>query len=615
MFTLRRRLGSLDGSRSGSSATSCTPGWPARTSSPSADGRPGHGVRSADAAPAGDRGAGLPGRGRRSIGSTRPTWSTYCACSRSGCGRPSSPRCASTPAATRSTSRRLRPGQLVMHPGPVNRGIELSAAAIDSPQALIGEQVKAGVAVRMAVLYELLVGLAAAGGGGMSPACSAGERPRADLLIRGAQVLDPRTELDDPHDVLIRDGQIAELGAAGSLPAPDDGEAFDATGKHVFPAFVDPHVHLRTPGPGVQGGHRHRHRGRRRRRVLRRDRDAQHRPRGRRGRVLGSLAERARREARVPVGFLAAITRGLAGTELTEMADLRDAGRARLHRRRQAGGLGRHAAQGAGQYQRLCGGVIALHEEDPTLSGDGVMHEGAVSARLGMAGIPSISESTMVARDARAGRLRGRARPLPAPVRGRVGPGGGGRPRPAGSRVSAEVTPAPPDADRRHGPDAGQPLQDEPAAARRPRPAGPGRRHCVSGVIDCVATDHAPHARHEKEVPFEQASMGTHRARDGVRRPVHRAGAPGRAELEVVVERMSAGAALYGLPTPADRARPAGQPVRGRSRRPLGGRRPGLRQPLGELLLPRPHAPRPGGAHRRRRRGRLPRARCCVAGG
>jgi aspartate carbamoyltransferase catalytic subunit len=53
---------------------------------------------------------------------------------------------------------RLRPGQLLMHHGPVNRGIELSADAIDSDQALIGEQVKAGVAVRMAVLYELLVG-------------------------------------------------------------------------------------------------------------------------------------------------------------------------------------------------------------------------------------------------------------------------------------------------------------------------------------------------------------------------------------------------------------------------------------------------------------------------
>ena len=56
------------------------------------------------------------------------------------------------------TPARLRPGQLLMHPGPVNRGVELSGEAIDSPQALIGAQVRAGVAVRMAVLYELLVG-------------------------------------------------------------------------------------------------------------------------------------------------------------------------------------------------------------------------------------------------------------------------------------------------------------------------------------------------------------------------------------------------------------------------------------------------------------------------
>ena len=62
-------------------------------------------------------------------------------------------------------------------------------------------------------------------------------------------MLDPRTGLDEPHDILIRDGQIAELGAAGVADgAPTSGEAFDATGKHAFPGFVDPHVHLRTPG-------------------------------------------------------------------------------------------------------------------------------------------------------------------------------------------------------------------------------------------------------------------------------------------------------------------------------------------------------------------------------
>ena len=89
---------------------------------------------------------------------------------------------------------------------------------------------------------------------------------------------------------------------------------FEAAGKHVFPAFVDPHVHLRTPEqeykerPGLGDGRR------RGRRLLRGDRHAQYRPGGGAGaQILGSLTGRARREARVPVGFLGAITRGLAG--------------------------------------------------------------------------------------------------------------------------------------------------------------------------------------------------------------------------------------------------------------------------------------------------------------
>ena len=70
----------------------------------------------------------------------------------------------------------------------------------------------------------------------------------ADLLVRGAHVLDPRTGLDGPHDVLVRDGEIAEIGAAGSILPTTDVETIDGAGRHLFPAFVDPHVHLRTPG-------------------------------------------------------------------------------------------------------------------------------------------------------------------------------------------------------------------------------------------------------------------------------------------------------------------------------------------------------------------------------
>ena len=96
---------------------------------------------------------------------------------------------------------------------------------------------------------------------------------------------------------------------------------------------------------------------------------------------------------------MAAITRGLNGTELTEMAELRHEGAVGFTddgKPVTSAGMLRLALQ----YQRLCGGVLALHEEDPTLSRDGAMHEGEVSAMLGVAGIPSVSESTMVARDA-----------------------------------------------------------------------------------------------------------------------------------------------------------------------------------------------------------------------
>ena len=61
-------------------------------------------------------------------------------------------------------------------------------------------------------------------------------------------MLDPRAGLDGARDVLVRDGEIAEIGAPGSLAAPDGAEVVDGAGPHLFPAFVDPHVHLRTPG-------------------------------------------------------------------------------------------------------------------------------------------------------------------------------------------------------------------------------------------------------------------------------------------------------------------------------------------------------------------------------
>jgi dihydroorotase len=223
--------------------------------------------------------------------------------------------------------------------------------------------------------------------------------PSADLLITGAHVLDPRADLDEPRDILIRDGQIAELGAPGTLTAPPKGQTIDGAGKHAFPAFVDPHVHLRTPGQeykenietgtasAAAGGFCQ---------LIAMPNTA---PTVDDVSVLRAVIETARREAHVPTGFLASITVGLKGEVLTEMAALRDAGALGFTDDGKpvvSAGMLRKALQ----YQRLCGGVIALHEEDPTLSRGGCMHEGAVSAALGIGGIPTISESTMVARDA-----------------------------------------------------------------------------------------------------------------------------------------------------------------------------------------------------------------------
>jgi dihydroorotase len=373
------------------------------------------------------------------------------------------------------------------------------------------------------------------------------DAPPAELLISSAHVLDPRSGLDAQLDILIRDGKVAELGAPGTLDAAPETETIDGVGKHAMPAFVDPHVHLRTPGQEYEE-----------------DIDTGTAAAAAGGfcaviampntdpvlddvSVLRSLIDVAQRDARVPVGFLAAITRGLSGTELTEMAALRDAGALGFTDDGKpvvSAGMLRKALQ----YQRLCGGVVALHEEDPALSGDGVMHEGAVSARLGLAGIPSLSESTMVARDAALARYED-ARLHFQHISCVESAQALEYAKQLGAKVSAEATP-------HHltlTDDVVRTLDSRfkmnpPLRAQRDRQALIDA--VASGLIDCIATDHAPHAVHEKEVPFEQAAMGTTGLETAFAALYTELVLPGALDLEVIVERLTAGAELYGLPTP-----------------------------------------------------------------
>jgi dihydroorotase len=371
--------------------------------------------------------------------------------------------------------------------------------------------------------------------------------PPAELLIRDAHVLDPRSGLDEPHDVLIRDGHIAELGSPGSLPAPDDGETIEAAGKHLFPGFVDPHVHLRTPGQeykeNIETGTAAAAAGGFCAVIAMPNTD----PVVDDAPILRSLIDTARRGARVPVGFLASITRGLKGDELTEMAALRDAGALGFTDDGKpvvSAGVLRKALQ----YQRLSGGVIALHEEDPELSRDGAMHEGAVSARLGIAGIPSLAESTMIARDGALAAYEG-ARVHFQHLSCVESVDALAHAKQQGARVTAEVCP-------HHLTLTAEAVRtlDSRFKMNPPLRAEGDRRALVqalkSGVIDCVATDHAPHAAHEKEVPFEQAPMGTTGLETAFPAIFTELVLTGELELDLVVARMTEGAALYGLPIP-----------------------------------------------------------------
>ena len=373
------------------------------------------------------------------------------------------------------------------------------------------------------------------------------DTPPATLLVRGARLLDPRAGIDGARDLLLRDGTIAELGEPGALEAPEGAEVVEADGLHALPAFVDPHVHLRTPGredeedietgtrAGAAGGYCA---------ILampNTDPVVDSAP------VLGSLRERAREEARIPTGFLAAITRGQRGEELTEMAELADAGAPGFTDDGlpvRSAGVMRQALQ----YQRLCGGVLALHEEDPSLSRDGVMHEGRVSALLGLAGIPSVSESTMVARDAELA-LYEEGRIHIQHVSARESVGAIERAKAAGVQVTAEATP--------HHlllTDEAVRSLDSNFKMNPPLRAEEDRQAVIeglrSGALDCIATDHAPHAREEKEQPFETAPMGVTGLETAFAAIHTGLVLPGVLDLALVVERMTAGGEAFGIPAP-----------------------------------------------------------------
>jgi dihydroorotase len=371
------------------------------------------------------------------------------------------------------------------------------------------------------------------------------DAPRENIVVRGARVLDPGAAVDAALDVRIDDGVIAALGTDLDT---NSHRVIDAEGLLLAPAFVDPHVHLRTPGredeesiasgtaAAAAGGYCA---------ILAMPNTD---PVVDSAATLGSLVDTARAEAEIPVGFLAAITKGQAGTELTEMAELADAGAAGFTDDGvpvRSAGLMRRALQ----YGAVTGRRIALHCEEPTLSRGGHMHEGAVSAELGFTGYPSVAESVMVERDLSLAAFERRPLHL-LHLSAWESVQALRRARAEGVQATAEVTP--------HHlclTDEAVRSLDPNVKMNPPLRAASDRTALIEGLkdgtISAIATDHAPHARHEKDVPFEAAPFGVTGLETAFAALYTYLVEPGVVPLETVLERMSAGAArAYGLDKP-----------------------------------------------------------------
>jgi dihydroorotase len=371
------------------------------------------------------------------------------------------------------------------------------------------------------------------------------DRPGANVVFRGARVIDPGEGIDATLDIRIDNGVIAAI--AERVDA-NEHRVVDAAGLVLAPAFVDPHVHLRTPGredeetiasgtsAAAAGGYCAIFAMPNTDPVL--DSAA----------ALGALIETAGREAEVPVGFLAAITRGQGGKELTEMAELADAGAVAFSDDGVpvvSAGLMRRALQ----YASITGRPLALHCEEPSLSHGGHVHEGSVAAELGFAGCPSVAESVMVERDLalaayedqRIHLLHLSAAESVAALR---------RARDEGVHATAEVTP-------HHLVLTDEAVRSLDANVKMNPPLRAERDRLAlldalrDGTVEAIATDHAPHARHEKEVPFEAAPFGVTGLETAFAVLYTRLVQPGLLPLATLLERMSAGPArVFGIERP-----------------------------------------------------------------
>ena len=358
----------------------------------------------------------------------------------------------------------------------------------------------------------------------------------ATLLIRGGRVIDPAQGIDRVDDVLVRDGLIVSVGHAGGQPLGRADETLDAAGLIVAPGLVDMHVHLREPG---------------------REEDETIET-GTRAALAGGftsvacipnteppidtqaavefIQQTAARADTCNVFVVACVSRGREGKELADIGQLVEAGAvafsddgapvydAELMRR-------------AFEYCRMFDKPVLAHEEVLELSRGGVMHEGLVSLVLGLTGMPAAAEEVMIGRDIALSEVTGgRLHAMHVSTAGGVALIRDAKRR--GLRVTAEACP-------HHFTLTDECLRGFDANCKMSPPLRTAAdveaivAGIADGTIDCIATDHAPHAREKKMLELDRAPFGILGLETAVGLAVTRLIVPGRIGWPRLIEALS----------------------------------------------------------------------------
>jgi len=363
------------------------------------------------------------------------------------------------------------------------------------------------------------------------------------LLLKGGRVIDPSRRTDGVADVYVVDGRIEAVGM--NITAPD-AEVIDATGRVVAPGLIDLHVHLREPGQEeletVASGAMAAAAGGFSAVCAMPNTD----PVTDNQAAVGFIVRQAMRAGKARVYPIGAISLGQKGQQLAEFGEMVGAGAVAVSDDGKPV-VSSQLMRTALEYAQTFGIPVADHCEDPTLSAGGGMHEGLVSTRLGLKGIPSAAEEIMVARDIILAELTGGHIHLcHMSTRGSVDLIR--RAKEKGLRVTAEATPHhfALTHDRVEGYDTNAKM-NPPLRENADREAI--RQALKDGTIDVIASDHAPHHYDAKEREFDDAPNGIIGLETALSLALRELVGPGLLTLPELIDRMSTAAArIFRLP-------------------------------------------------------------------